>query len=139
MVDDPRALLPPDDPNQQALQSIDAVYNADPDLLNGSVGRLRRFVRLRRPLYYSVLYPFAVLSRFSPLLVLVTGTVAAIASPVALLAHAPPVVSALLMYWGVGALSYHALSVRLAALMNDAAVSVGITADDLLARWKAPS
>ncbi len=136
MDDDPRAVLPPDDPNQQALQSINAIYHADPAPLNGSVGRLRRFVRLRRPLYYSVLFPFAVLSRVSPLLVLLTGTAAAIASPVALFAHAPPVVSGLLMYWGVGALSYHAISVRLAALMNDAAISVGSTADDLLARWK---
>lgn len=137
MGDDPRAILPPDDPNRIALESIDAVHSAHPDALNGSVGRLRRFVRLRRPLYYSVLFPFAVLSRLSPLLVLLTGAVAAIASPIALLLHAPPAVSGLLMYWGVGALSYHALSVRLAALMNDAAVSVGLTAEELLEAWKA--
>jgi hypothetical protein len=137
MADDPRAILPPDDPNQRALRSIDAIYHADPAPLNGSVERLRRFVRLRRPLYYSVLFPFATLSRVSPLLVLLTGTAAVVASPLALLAHAPPVVSGLLMYWGIGALSYHAISVRLAALMNDAAVSVGSTADELLARWKA--
>ncbi len=136
MADDPRAVLPPDDPNRRALQSIDSVHSADPELLNSSVGRLRRFVRLRRPLYYSVLFPFAALSRLSTLLVLLTGAAAVIAGPVALLAHAPAVVSGLLMYWGAGALSYHALSVRLAALMNDAAVSVGLTSQELLTAWK---
>lgn len=137
MADDPRAVLPPHDPNQQALQSIDAIYHADPAPLNEPVTRLRRFVRFRRPLYYSVLFPFAALSRISALLVLLTGAAAAIASPVALVAQVPPVLSGLLMYWGLGGLSYHALSVRLAALMSDAAFSVGETADDLLTRWQA--
>jgi hypothetical protein len=91
---------------------------------------------MRRPLYYSVLFPFAALSRVSALLVLLTAALAAVASPVALIVQAPPVVSGLLMYWGLGGLSYHAVSVRLAALMSDAALSVEVTPDDLLARWK---
>jgi hypothetical protein len=137
MLDDPQSIVPPDGPNQLALQSIDAIYHADPHPLNAEVGRLRRFVRFRRPLYYSVLFPFAALSRVSAVLVLVTAALAAVASPIALIVQAPPVVSGLLMYWGLGGLSYHAVSVRLAALMSDAALSVELTPDDLLARWKA--
>ncbi|MDH3540695.1 MAG: hypothetical protein OEP52_11900 [Acidimicrobiia bacterium] len=137
MADDLRPILPPDDPNRRALQTIDAIFHADPGPLNPEVGRLRRFVRIRRPLYYSVLFPFAMLSRVSALLVLLTATLAAVASPVVLIVQAPPVVSGLLMYWGLGGLSYHALSVRLATLMSDAALSVEVTPDDLLARWKA--
>ncbi|NNC90959.1 MAG: hypothetical protein HKN80_00565 [Acidimicrobiia bacterium] len=137
MADDLRPILPPDDPNQAALQSIDAIYHADASPLNEEVGRLRRFVRIRRPLYYSVLFPFAALSRMSAVLVLLTAALAAVASPIALIVQAPTVVSGLLMYWGLGGLSYHAVSVRLAALMNDAALSVGATSEELLERWKA--
>ncbi len=128
--------LSEDDPNRRALESIDAVYAADPGPLNEPVARLRRFVRIRRPLYYSILAPFAGLSRLSPLLVLVSGAVAVIAVVVAIFVDAPALITGLLMYWSIGALSYHALSVRLAALMDDAATSVGISSADLLAIWK---
>lgn len=123
------------DPNVRALDSIDAVHDADPELLNEPVARLRRFVRFRRPLYYSVLAPVSAISRISPLVVLVSGGAALVATVVALLGAWPPLVILALMYWSVAALAYHALSVRLAALMDDAAASVGLGGDDVLSRW----
>ena len=116
--------------------SIDAVHGADPAVINEQVARLRRFVRIRRPLYYSVLAPAAFLSRTSPLLVLVSGAAATIAALVALLLEAPPWVTFPLMYWAIAGLGYHALSMKLAALMDDAATSVGWKSADVLARWK---
>ena len=127
---------PEPDPNLRALRSIDAVYSADAAELNEQLIRLRRFVRIRRPLYYSVLLPASALSRISPLLVLISGAVAVIGFFIALFAAAPPIVIFLLMYWAIAALLYHALSVRLAALMDDAATSVGLTSADVLAMWK---
>ena len=123
-------------PNQQALASVDAVIHADPAVLNEPVARLRRFVRLRRALYYTVLAPAAFLSRTSPLLVLMSGFLAAFATAGAVIAGSPPLLIALLGYWALAALSYHALSVRLAILMQDAAESVGWTRGDVLERWK---
>jgi hypothetical protein len=128
--------LPEDDPNRLALASIDTVHSADPRYLNEPVARLHRFVRLRRPLYYSVLAPFGFLSRASALLVLLSGVAALVGALVAILSGVPWPITALLVYWSVGALSYHALSVRLAALMSDAAASVGLKADQLLAMWR---
>lgn len=119
-----------------ALRSIDAVYRANPAELNEQVARLRRFVRIRRPLYYSVLAPLSALSRLSPVLVLVVGALATIGAFVALFAAAPFPLILLLMYLAVGGLLYHALSVRLAALMDDAATSVGLSANDVLEWWK---
>lgn len=124
------------DPNQQALSSIDAVHSADPAVINEQVARLRRFVRIRRVLYYSVLAPAAFLSRVSPLLVLLSGAAATIGALVALWREAPPVVTFPLMYWALAGLGYHAMSMRLAALMDDAATSVGLKSADILARWK---
>jgi hypothetical protein len=76
-------------------------------------------------LYYSVLAPAAFLSRFSPLLVLISGAGAVVGAFIALFADAPSLVVYAMMYWAVAALSYHALSVRMAALVEDAATSVG--------------
>ena len=115
--------------------SIDAVHDADPAVINEQVARLRRFVRIRRPLYYSVLAPAAYVSRRSPLMVLLSGGLATIGVLVAALAGAPFVVTLALMYWAVAAISYHAMSVRLASLIYDAAKSVGWDSADVLARW----
>ncbi len=128
--------VPGNDPNRRALQSIDAVHSAEPGLLNEPVARLRRFVRIRRVLYYSILAPFGAVSRISAALVLASGAAAVIGSLVAIFADAHPAVTGLLMFWGLGALSYHALSVRLAALMADAAASVGVSPAEVLERWK---
>ena len=135
-MSDPTGRLPQDDPNVRALASIDAVHAADPGPLNVPVARLRRFVRFRRPLYYSVLAPFGLVSRVSPLLVLLSGAAAVPGALLAILIGAPWPVAALLGYWAVGGLSYHALSVHLAELMNAAATSVGLTPDELLAMWR---
>lgn len=124
------------DPNRAALTSIDAVHDADPATLNEPVARLRRFVRIRRPLYYSVLAPFGWLSRRSALAVLVTGFLAAVGVIAAILVGAPLFVIGLLAYWAAGALAYHALSVRLASLMYEAAASVGLTGGDVLEMWR---
>jgi len=123
--------------NQQALRSIDAVHDADPQYLNDQVARLRRFVRFRRLLYYSVLAPFAVLSRISPLLVLIVGALGAAAVVATLLAGGSVPLAWALFYLGVGGLSYHVLSVRLAALVAEAARSVGLSSDDVFEMWKA--
>lgn len=123
------------DPNVLALESIDAVHDADPRLLNEQVLRLRRFVRIRRPIYYTVLAPASAMSRLSPLLVLVTAALATIGAFVALFVAAPPLVIFALMYWSVAGLLYHALSVRLAALVDDAATATGLEARDVLVRW----
>ncbi len=123
------------DPNRRALESIDAVHAADPETLNEQVARLRRFIRIRRPLYYSILAPFGALSRLSTLLVLTTGAAALFGVPIAILAGAPGPVTGVLIYWGVGAAFYHLLSVLLSARMTDAATSVGLSSEDLLAMW----
>ncbi len=123
-------------PSRRALESIDAVHSADPATLNEPVARLRRFVRIRRPLYYSILAPIGLLSRVSPLLVLLTGGLAVLGAIAATFAGAPLLLIAVLMYWGFGSLSYHALSVRLAALMDEAAASVGLDSADVLAMWQ---
>ena len=124
------------DPNRAALASIDAVHDADPSILNEPVARLRRFVRIRRPLYYSVLAPFGWLSQRSALAVLLTGVAAAVGALVAIVQGAPVLVTGCLLYWAVGAIVYHALSVRLASLMYEAAASVGLTGGDVLTMWK---
>jgi hypothetical protein len=124
------------DPNRLALASIDAVHDADPATLNEPVASLRRFVRFRRPLYYSVLSPFGWLSRRSPLAVLVTGSLAVVGALVSLVVGAPPWAVLLLVYWAIGGITYHALSVRLASLMYEAAASVGLKGGDVLAMWK---
>lgn len=124
------------DPNRLALASIDAVHDADPATLNEPVARLGRFVRIRRPLYHSVLAPFGWLSQRSPLAVLVTGSLAAIGALVSLAIGGPLLATGLLLYWAVGGIAYHALSVRLASLMYEAAASVGLTGGDVLAMWK---
>ena len=123
------------DPDRLALRSIDAVHSANPEIVNEQVARLRRFVRIRRPLYYSVLAPFGTVGRFSPLLVLITGALAVVGTVVAGFMEAPGLVMGALMYWGLGGLLYHALSVRLAALIDDASTSVGLAASDVLAMW----
>ncbi len=128
--------LPDHDPKLRALASIDAVHAADPGPLNEQVRRLRRFVRIRRPLYYSVLGPFGALSRVSSVLVLASGVVAGIGVIIAIFVGAPAAVTGLLIYWSLGASLYHALSVRLAILMGEAAASVGLSPSDLLAEWK---
>ena len=124
------------DPNRQALASIDAVHNADPAVINEQVASLRRFVRIRRILYYTVLAPAAWVSRRSPLLVLLSGAAAVVGLAVAVLAGAPLLLTVALAYWAVAALSYHALSVRLASLIQDAAKSVGWESSDVLTKWK---
>lgn len=125
------------DPNRQALRSIDALHDADPGPLNEELARLRRFVRFRRLLYYSVLAPFAALSRLSPLLVLVLGGVGVAGTLVTLLAGGPQWQAWALLYLGAGGLSYHALSVRLAALVGEAAGSVDLSSEDVFGMWKA--
>ena len=124
------------DPDREALASIDAVYHSDPAVINEQVARLRRLVRIRRPLYYSVLAPAAFASRLSPLFVLLSGVLASMVALVALAQGQSPLVTFPLMYWAVASLAYHALSVRMAALMDDAATSVGWKAADVLAKWK---
>ena len=100
-----------DDPNRRALASVDAVHDSDPTILNEPVARLRRFIRFRRPLYYTVLAPFSRLSRVSPLMVLVTGAAALIGAVIAVVSGAPALLVGVLLYWAIGGLSYHALSV----------------------------
>lgn len=126
-----------DDPNRRALVSVDAVHDADPAGLNDEVARLRQFIRIRRPLYYTVLAPFAQLSRFSPLLVVVSGAAAITGAVIVLVAGLPVVLFAVLLYWGIGGLTYHALSVRLASLLYEAARSVDLKSADVLEAWKA--
>jgi hypothetical protein len=126
-----------DDPNRRALVSVDAVHDADPANLNEEVARLRQLIRFRRPLYYSILAPFGQLSRFSPLLVLVSSAAAVIGAVIAILAGSSSLIIGLLWYWGLGGLGYHALSVRLAMLLSDAARSVGLRSADVLEAWKA--
>ncbi|MBT8164288.1 MAG: hypothetical protein KJO97_01970 [Acidimicrobiia bacterium] len=126
-----------DDPNRRALASVDAVHDSDPTILNEPVARLRRFIRFRRRLYYTVLAPFSRLSRVSPLMVLVTGAAALIGAVIAVVSGAPALLVGVLLYWAIGGLSYHALSVRLASLMYDAARSVDIKSGDVLEAWKA--
>jgi hypothetical protein len=125
------------DPNRQALHSISAVHDADPGQLNEDLARLRRFVRIRRLLYYSVLAPFAVLSRFSPLLVLVVGAIGVAGTLVTMLAGGPQWQAWALLYLGIGGLSYHAVSVRLAALVGEAAGSVDLSAEEVFEMWNA--
>ena len=50
--------------------------------------------------------------------------------------RAPPWAVLLLLYWAIGGITYHALSVRLASLMYEAAASVGLKGGDVLAWWK---
>jgi len=126
-----------DDPNRRALVSVDAIHDADPAHLNEQVARLRQFIRFRRPLYYTVLAPFGQLSRFSPLLVLVSGALAITGAVIVLLAGLSVVLVAVLLYWGIGALSYHAMSVRLASLLYEASRSVDLKSADVLEAWKA--
>jgi hypothetical protein len=126
-----------DDPSRRALASVDTVHDADPATLNEPVARLRRFIRIRRPLYYTILAPFGRLSRVSPLLVLLSGAAALIGAVIAMLVGSSPFLIALLWYWGLGGLFFHALSVRLAMLLYDAARSVGLTSGDVLDAWKA--
>lgn len=124
------------DANLQALRSIDAVHDADPRFLNQEVSRLRRFVRIRRILYYSVLAPFAALSRRSPLLVLILAGLAAVGAFAALLMGGSTWLIVVLLIVEVGAISYHALSVRLATLVGNAADSVGLSSAEIFERWK---
>lgn len=126
-----------DDPNRRALVSVDAVHDADPADLNDEVARLRQFIRIRRPLYYTVLAPFAQLSRFSPLLVLVSSAAAVIGAVIAILSGSSALTVGLFWYWGLGGLGYHALSVRLASLLYEAARSVDLESADVLEAWKA--
>ena len=126
-----------DDPNRRALVSVDAVHDADPAHLNEQVARLRQFIRFRRPLYYTVLAPFGQLSRFSPLLVLVSSAAAVIGGLIAILVGSSALTIGLLWYWGLGGLVYYALSVRLAVPLSDAAHSVDLKSADVLEAWKA--
>jgi hypothetical protein len=87
-------------------------------------------------LYYSILAPAAFLSRVSPLLVSASGVVAALGVIIGWIAGAPAILVILVAYWAGAALWYHALSVRLAALMEEAATSVGWDSADVLARWQ---
>jgi len=126
-----------DDPNRRALVSVDAVHDADPANLNEQVARLGEFIRFRRRLYYTVLAPFSQLSRFSPLLVLVSAAAAMTGAVIVLLSGLSVVLVAVLLYWGIGGLTYHALSVRLASLIYEAARSVDLKSGDVLEAWKA--
>ncbi|MGI9647377.1 MAG: hypothetical protein ACR2OI_02545 [Acidimicrobiia bacterium] len=112
------------------------MHDADPRHLNDDVARLRRFVRLRRLLYYSVLAPFAAISRISPLLVLIVGGAAAAGAVATILTGGPAWLVWALLFVGGGGLSYHALSVRLASLVYSAARSVGYSGQDVFSMWK---
>lgn len=121
--------------SRRALASIDALLAAAPSSLTIETRRLRGFMRVRRLAYYTVLLPFGMLSRRSPLLVLLSAAAAGVAALVLLLTGGDFVLIALFAYWGIGGLTYHAFSVRMAALVKEAADSVEMTSSEVLAAW----
>ncbi len=128
--------MPPRHPDRAALASIDALHDADPAPLSAEVRRLRRFVRIRRVLYYSVLAPFGALSRWvHQLVVPVTAMIATVLAFFMALGGAPPVLVVALGYWGIGGLAYFWISMRMATLLDEAAAAAGLDAGAVLARW----
>ena len=123
------------DASRRALRSIDALHRADAATLNAEVGRLHRFVRLRRVLYYSVLAPFGWLSRRIPRLAQTVSVTFAFAVLFIIWGVLSPVVRVLLAYYIVGYVAYFAVSMRLAKLLDLAAESVGLSGHEVLQRW----
>ncbi len=129
---------PPTDPNRRALASIDALHDAPPGGLNAEVRRLQRFVRVRRILYYSVMYPFGLASRLHHLVV--PGTAVIALSTLLIVGPNPDVPLAarlLIAYWAVGGLAYVAISIRMSRLLDQAAESVGLEPALVLEAWAA--
>ena len=126
----------PTEASRQALASIDDLHAADPALLNRETRRLWRTVKVRKALYYSVLWPFGAIARFiAPLGVLVTAVVALPVLIWALLSGASAAVTVIAGYWALGAAAYHGLALAMANALDRAAASVGLRGDDVLAEW----
>lgn len=131
----PEAQLAAVEAGKRALGSVDALLATNPVLLNEQTSRLRRFMLLRRVAYYSILLPFGLLSRLSPALVLISAIVASASAAVVLILGGGSLPFVTLAYWGIGGLVYHAISVRMVALTEEAAASLGISGKAVLALW----
>jgi hypothetical protein len=118
------------------MMSIDALHDADPATLNTPVRRLHRFVRMRRILFYSVLWPFSAVSRHLGTWIVPVTVALALGSLFALtVAGAPPVLVVLLATWGVGGSAFMATSMLMVSRLDAAAESVGLTGGEVLASW----
>ena len=125
-----------DEASRRAMTSIDALHDADPKELNPAVRRLHRFVRIRRVLFYSVLWPFSALARTLGRWLVPVTTALALGSLFGLvLAGAPPVVVVLVAAWGIGGAAFLATSMMMVGRVDDAAESVGMSGNEVLERW----
>lgn len=132
----PPKLPPAQRADRAALDSIDALHAADPATLSPEVRRLQRLVKVRRALYYSVLAPFGWLSRTAAgWLVPLSALVALVGFGVAVAVGGAPLLAAALGYWAVGGVAYFAISMRMAALLDDAAAAAGLDPAAVIARW----
>lgn len=125
----------PVEASRRALASVDTLVAADPARLTDETRRLRTFMRVRRIAYYSVLLPFGLLSRVSPLLVLLSAAVALVAAAVVLVFGRGAPLFLLMAYWAIGGFVYHTFSVRMVLLTEEAARSVGLSGPAVLAAW----
>ena len=122
--------------SHRAMSSIDSLHAADPDSLNPAVRRLHRFVRIRRMLFYSVLWPFSAVARtLGRWFVPVTTALALGGLFGVTVAGAPPWVVALMAAWGIGGAAFLATSMMMVGRVDAAAESVGLTGSEVLERW----
>lgn len=122
--------------SRRALQSIDALHGADPATLNEAVRRLHRFVRMRRMLFHSALWPFSAVARTLGRWFVPVTTFLALGSLFAIVvAGAPVVVVILVGAWGVGGLAFLTTSMLMVGRVDAAAESVGLTGTDVLHTW----
>ncbi len=125
------------EPSRAALDSLDALHNADPATLNDAVRRLRRIVDFRRALINTILAPFWHLTRIAgkysvPLVEMVAGVTLII------VLFNPDValwIKVVLAYAAVGAGVYFVLSIVMAGALDKAAASVDVDSDEVLRRW----
>ncbi len=122
--------------SRRALESIDALHDADPGTLNPAVRRLNRFVRIRRLLFWSVLWPFSSAARHLGRWFVPVTTFLAIGSLFAVVvAGAPPIVVIAVAAWGVGGLAFLTTSMLMVGRVDAAAESVGLTGPHVLETW----
>ena len=125
-----------DDASRRAMSSIDALHAADPAQLNDAVRRLHRFVRMRRVLFYSVLWPFSAVARTLGRWFVPVTTALALGSLFAtIVAGAPAWLIAVLIVWGIGGAAFLATSMMMVPRVDDAAESVGMSGGEVLERW----